>query len=82
LSALGAATPGVSSRHLDLVRTEGANRVRLTLGLFEYEAPPIEPPRRPAPPLSRPNRERVIGSVMLSADGTPQVGYAPAARAR
>ena len=82
LSALGAATPGVSSRHLDLVRTEGANRDRLTLGLFEYESSPIEPPRPPAPPLTRPNRDRAIGSVMLSADGTPQIGYAPASRAR
>ena len=82
LSALGAATPAVSSRHLDLVRTEGANRDRLTLGMFEYESSPIEPARPPARPLTRPNRERVIGSVMLGADGTPQIGSAPAARAR
>ncbi|HEY7252765.1 MAG TPA: hypothetical protein VIG37_19865 [Methylomirabilota bacterium] len=82
LSALGAATPGVSSRHLDLVRTEGANRDRLTLGMFEYEPSPIERPRPPAPPLTPPNRERVIGSVVLSADGTPQIGYASAGRAR
>jgi hypothetical protein len=78
LTTIGAATPGPSSRHLDLTETEGANRIRLTLGMFEAEASAIEPPRRPASPLAGPNRPRSITSVMLNPDGTPQIGFAAA----
>jgi YD repeat-containing protein len=80
LTAIGAATPGHSSRHLDLAEVEGANRIRLTLGMFEYEAPAIEPPRRPAPLATRSQRERAITSVMLNPGGTPQIGYASSAQ--
>jgi len=80
LAALGAATPGASSRHQDLVRTEGANSDRLTLGLFEYDSSPLEPPRRSVPLLTRPNRDRAMATVMIGSNDAPQIGFAPAAR--
>jgi hypothetical protein len=80
LAAIGAAAPGLSSRHLDLAKTESANRYRLTLGLFELEAPPIQSPRRPVPLVTQARRERSIASVMQNADGTTRIDYAPVPR--
>jgi hypothetical protein len=80
LTARGVATPGHSGRHLDLVRTEGANRDRLTLGLFEYDFPRSEPPRPAVAQGLRPRRDRPIDSVMTNADETVQIGYAAAPR--
>jgi hypothetical protein len=77
LAAIGAAAPGVSSRHLDLAKTETANRDRLTFGLFELEAPPIQAPGRPIPLVTQARRARPIGSAMQSADGTTRIDYAP-----
>jgi YD repeat-containing protein len=80
LTAIGAATPGLSSRHMDFTETEGANRYRLSLGMFEFESLTFEParpaPRRPVSFVTRKRPERPIASVRLKPDDNPQIGYA------
>lgn len=68
------------ARHLDLAKTETANRDRLTFGLFELEAPPIQAPRRPVPLVTQARGAHSIASVMQHADGTARIDYAPVPR--
>jgi hypothetical protein len=84
LAAIGAATPGLASRHMAFAETESANRYRLSLGMFEFESLTARPgrasPRRPVSFITRKKWERPIASVMLKPDGNPEIGYAATPR--